>query len=174
MSFKKKAIFLDRDGIINVDHGYVSKIKDFEFTEGIFEILRSLQSQGFLLIIVTNQSGIGRGYYSEEAYQKLTSYIVESFSKEGIKINAVYHCPHRPDEGCDCRKPRTGMLIAAKKEFDIDMHNSWMIGDKNSDMLVGKNAGIKNRILVSANETSEEASYSINMIGEIVEIVSGV
>ncbi len=171
MSSKKRAIFLDRDGIINVDHGYVSKIKDFEFNDGIFEILRFLQSQGFLLIIVTNQSGIGRGYYSEEAYQKLTTYIVKSFYDEKIEINAVYHCPHRPDEGCECRKPRTGMLVAAKKEFDIDMQNSWMIGDKNSDMLVGKNAGVENRIFVSAEEISEEASYSVKSVWEIVKLI---
>jgi len=170
-STKPKALFLDRDGIINVDHGYVSKIKDFEFNEGIFETLLSLQSLGFLLIIVTNQSGIGRGYYSEEAYRALTSYMVECFANEGIRIDAVYHCPHTPDDACKCRKPRTGMLKAAKKQFDIDMKNSWMIGDKESDMLVGKNAGVENRIFVSLKSKSEEATYSVKTVREIVELV---
>lgn len=170
-STKPKALFLDRDGIINVDHGYVSKIEDFEFNEGIFETLLSLQSLGFLLIIVTNQSGIGRGYYSEEAYMELTSYMVESFAKEGIKIDAVYHCPHTPDDDCKCRKPRTGMLKAAKKQFKIEMKNSWMVGDKESDMLVGKNAGVLNRIFVSTKGTSKEASYNVKTIGKIVEIL---
>ena len=171
MRSKKRAIFLDRDGIINVDHGYVYKIEEFEFTTGIFETLHALQSQGFLLIIVTNQSGIGRGYYSEEAYQNLTQYIVESFSKKDIKVDAVYHCPHHPEANCQCRKPRIGMLKAAQKEFKLDMKNSWMIGDKNSDMLVGKNAGVENRIFVSIDEISHEATYCVKCVEDIVEVM---
>ncbi len=169
---QKRAIFLDRDGIINVDHGYVSQIKDFEFNDGIFEVLQSLQSQGYLLIIVTNQSGIGRGYYTEEAYMTLTSFMVEALMKVGIKIDAVYHCPHAPEEKCKCRKPQTGMLKAAKKQFKIDMKNSWMIGDKESDMLVGKNAGVENRIFVSQKSSSNEASYSVKSVKDVVKVVN--
>ena len=170
-STKTKALFLDRDGIINVDHGYVFKKEDFEFNEGIFETLLSLQSLDYLLIIVTNQSGIGRGYYSEEAYMELTSYMVACFAKEGIKIDAVYHCPHTPDEDCKCRKPRTGMIKSANKQFNIQMQDSWMIGDKESDMLVGKNAGILKRIFVSTKSSSKEATYNVKTVREIVDIV---
>ncbi len=168
---QKRAIFLDRDGIINVDHGYVSQIKDFEFNEGIFEVLRSLQSKGFLLIVVTNQSGIGRGYYTEEEYMKLTSYYVEELMNEGIKIDAVYHCPHAPEEKCKCRKPQSGMLKAAKKQFNIDMKNSWMIGDKESDMLAGKNAGVENRVYVSETSKSSEASYTVKCVKELDSLI---
>ncbi len=167
---KTRAIFLDRDGIINVDHGYVSKIEDFEFNKGIFELLLFLQSQGFLLIVVTNQSGIGRGYYTQEDYMTLTSYMVESLMKEGVKIDAVFHCPHTPEDRCKCRKPQTGMLRAAKKQFDIDMRNSWMIGDKESDMLVGKNAGISNRIYLSKDSQSPTATLNVTNLHEILNI----
>lgn len=169
---KTKAIFLDRDGIINVDHGYVYKKEDFLFNQGIFQTLLTLQERGFLLIIVTNQSGIARGYYSQEAYQELTSYMVEKFREKGIQIAAVFHCPHAPDEGCKCRKPRTGMFKAAQKQFRIDMKNSWMIGDKESDMLAGKNAGIKNRIFVSEEENSKEATISVKSVEEIAALIS--
>ncbi len=168
---KKRAIFLDRDGVINIDHGYVSQIKDFEFKNGIFETLLSLQEAGFLLIIVTNQSGIGRGYYTQEEYMTLTSYMVEAFIKRGVKIDAVYHCPHAPEDKCKCRKPQTGMLKAAKKEFHISMQDSWMIGDKASDMLAGKNAGVENRILIS-EEKSSLATVTLSDIREIVETIT--
>ena len=166
---KTRAIFLDRDGIINVDHGYVSKIEDFEFNKGIFELLLSLQSQGFLLIVVTNQSGIGRGYYTQEDYMTLTSHMVESLMKEGVKIDAVFHCPHTPEDRCKCRKPQTGMLRAAKKQFDIDMQNSWMIGDKESDVEAGKKAGIRHRVLVSSCKESSDATIVVESIEDIKE-----
>ncbi len=164
------AIFLDRDGIINVDHGYVYKINEFEFNDGIFDLLRNIQKKGYLLIIVTNQSGIGRGYYSEEAYQELTQFIIETCLKRDIVIHAVYHCPHTPENGCHCRKPKPGMFKEAQKEFHIDMHRSWMIGDKDSDMLAAKNAGIHKRILVSAQK-SPHANFCVSDIKDIEEII---
>ena len=142
MSLKNKAVFLDRDGVINIDKNYVYKIEDFEFVDGIFEKLRDYQKRGYLLIVVTNQSGIGRGYYTEEDFQKLTSYMLSELEKEGIKIAKVYHCNHSPEEGCECRKPNPGMLLKAKEEFNIDMKNSIMIGDKESDMEACKRAGV--------------------------------
>ena len=142
MNSKTKAVFLDRDGVINIDKSYVYKIEDFEFVDGIFEKLRDYQKRGYLLIVVTNQSGIGRGYYTEEDFQKLTSYMLSELEKEGIKIAKVYHCNHSPEEGCECRKPNPGMLLKAKEEFNIDMKNSIMIGDKESDMEACKRAGV--------------------------------
>ncbi len=171
MSLKKtKAIFLDRDGIINVDSGYVYKIEDFIFTKGIFKTLLALQEQGYLLIIVTNQSGIARGYYSEEEYMNLTLYMVEELKKRGIRIASVYHCPHGPDDGCKCRKPRAGMLKAAQKQFKVQMKESWMIGDKESDMLAAKSAGIQKRLLIS-EKVSESATHHIKSVGNILEVI---
>ena len=142
MSFKTKAVFLDRDGVINVDHGYVYKIEDFEFVDGIFDELKRYKEEGYIFIVVTNQSGIGRGYYKEEEFLKLTDYMIAEFRKKGIEIKKVYHCPHTPDEGCECRKPKPGMLLKAMDEFNIDMKNSVMIGDKKSDMEAGECAGV--------------------------------
>jgi D-glycero-D-manno-heptose 1,7-bisphosphate phosphatase len=168
---KAKAIFLDRDGIINVDHGYVHEIEAFEFNEGIFEALLALQDRGFLLIVVTNQSGIARGYYTQEQYQVLTTYMVETFLERGIRISAVYHCPHGPDAGCKCRKPKAGMLKRAQKEFKIDMKRSWMVGDKESDMLAAKKAGIEQRILVSKEFHSKEATIVVEHIRKISSVI---
>ncbi len=131
---KNRAIFLDRDGVINVDKGYVCKIDDFEFTEGVFEALREFQKRGFLLIVVTNQSGIGRGLYSSEDFKTLTAWKLDELKKRDIFIDEIYHCHHDPDSGCECRKPAPGMLLKAKEKFNIDMQNSWMIGDKKSDI----------------------------------------
>jgi len=168
---KNRAIFLDRDGIINVDSGYVHKIEDFKFTSGIFKTLQYLQKQGYILVIVTNQSGIARGYYDEQAYMDLTIHMMEKLSLKGISIKGVYHCPHGPDEGCRCRKPRSGMFKVAQKEFKLDMKNSWMIGDKESDMKAGVNAGVKNRILLSKEKGVSDATHRIKKISDVIDIV---
>lgn len=165
-----RAIFLDRDGIINVDKSYVHKIEDFEFCEGIFEALKHFQNLGYVLIVVTNQSGIGRGYYSEEEFLKLNSEMLDMITRKGINIIKVYHCPHIPEDNCKCRKPNTLMFESAQKEFDIDMQNSWMIGDKPSDIKAGKNAGIKNTILVDTL-TCRDAKYNVKTILDIINII---
>ena len=112
MSQKNKAVFLDRDGTINIDKGYLYRISDFEFLPGAVEALRNLQEAGYLLIIITNQSGIGRGYYTEEDFAVLTDYMKGELSKSGVNISGVYYCPHLPDAEveryrkiCTCRKP---------------------------------------------------------------------
>jgi len=165
-----KAIFLDRDGIINVDYSYVYKKEDLEFCDGVFETLQHFASLGYALFIVTNQSGIGRGYYTEEDFEKLTSWMLDEFICKNIKITKVYHCPHSPDENCKCRKPKTGMFEQARKEFDIDIKNSWMIGDKPSDIQAGKNAGIPNTIFVNSL-TNRESSYSVKSILDTITII---
>ncbi len=138
----KKALFLDRDGIINVDHGYVYKIEDFEFNEGIFELLRLFLAKGYLLFIVTNQSGIGRGYYSEEDFQKLTEWMLNVLKKEHIIIQSVEYCKHAPEAHCSCRKPQIGMVTKILQEYAISLENSWLIGDKQSDIDLANNAKI--------------------------------
>ena len=158
-----KAIFLDRDGVINLDKAYVSKIEDFEFCEGVFEALTHFQNLGYLLIIVTNQSGIGRGYYTEEDFQKLTAWMQKELLHVRIKIDAVYHCPHAPEANCACRKPQSGMFLRAIEDFDIDVEKSWMIGDKSSDIEAALGADITNTILLGKNK--------INLLLDTINII---
>jgi len=147
---KNKALFLDRDGTINVEKKYVYKIEDFEFIDGIFELIKSYQEKGFLIFIITNQAGIARGYYTEEDYKTLTNWMLEQFQKKGITITKVYHCPHHPEitGPCRCRKPNPGMILDAIKEFNIDPVNSVLIGDKKSDILAGEKAGLGKNIYI--------------------------
>jgi len=159
----QKAVFLDRDGVINVDKAYVSKIEDFEFCQGVFEALTHFQNLGYLLIIVTNQSGIGRGYYSEEDFQILSTWMRKEFLHVKITIDAVYHCPHAPEENCGCRKPKSGMFLKAIEDFDIDVANSWMIGDNQTDIQAAIGAGISNTILLGKT--------SVNFILDTINLI---
>lgn len=148
----KKIVFLDRDGVINEDFAYVSKIEDFNFISGVFEACKKFLALGYELIIITNQSGIGRGYYKEEDFLNLTQYMEKEFENKGIKILKVYYCPHSPNEDCKCRKPKIGMIKQALSDFDISLSESWLIGDKLSDIECAKNANIKNRILIDTKQ----------------------
>lgn len=138
-----KAVFLDRDGTINVDKAYLSKIEDFEYLPGVIEGLRLLQEAGFILIIITNQSGIARGYYTEADFQNLNEWMLHDLSENGIKLSKVYYCSHHPAASvekyrikCNCRKPRLGMFEQAVKEFHIDISRSFTIGDKIRDSAI--------------------------------------
>lgn len=170
-----KAVFIDRDGVINVEKDYVYKIEDFEFIEGVFESCRYLQELGYKLIVITNQSGIGRGYYTQSDFEKLTAWMIEEFAKNRISITHVYHCPHAPKEECSCRKPKTGMIDMAVKEFDIDVSRSYLIGDKVSDIECAKNANIKTSLHVksghSFDESDSNADFIIDSIKEIKNII---
>ena len=160
-----KALFLDRDGVINVDHGYVYKIEAFEFNQGIFSLLRLFIEQNYKLFIVTNQSGIGRGYYSEEDFLKLTSWMLEEFKKREIEIVSVLYCPHAPEERCSCRKPKTGMIDEVLTQHKIELDNSWLIGDKQSDIDLAHNATIANSIAIGERKI-ENATYAFKTILE--------
>lgn len=138
-----RAIFLDRDGTINVNTEYTHKIKDLEFIDLAVEGLEKLQKTDYKLIIITNQSGIARGYYTEQDYFLFRDKMHKKLKEKGIEITAEYFCPHCPEEQCACRKPKTGMLEQAAKDFDLDLKKCWMIGDALSDMQTGKNAGCK-------------------------------
>lgn len=171
MQQAKKAIFLDRDGVINIDDGYVYKTTDFKFFLDVFSTLRYFQKQNFLLFIVTNQSGINRGYFSLNDLETLNSYILKRLEEESIFISKIYFCPHNPKENCDCRKPKPKMLLDAQKEFNIDMKNSWMIGDKESDMEAGYNAGIDNLILIGKKDGSSLAKYNVKSLSDTIDII---
>ena len=144
----KKALFLDRDGVINIDYGYVSAVEEFEFMEGIFPLLRLFISQGYILFIVTNQSGIGRGYYSSSDFQVLNTWMLDELKKEGIHIEAVHHCHHAPEKSFFCRKPAIGMVDAILFEYNIDLEISWLMGDKQSDIDLAHNAHIAHTIAI--------------------------
>lgn len=145
---KRKAVFFDRDGVINFDKGYVYSQKEFEFCSGIFNLLSYYKSQDYLLFVVTNQSGIARGYYSTQDFLDLTEYMQSEIMKKlGFAFDKIYFCPHL--EGCQCRKPKTGMFEEANMDFKIDFEKSIMIGDKQSDMQAAQSIGIGKKYFFS-------------------------
>jgi D-glycero-D-manno-heptose 1,7-bisphosphate phosphatase len=171
---KSKALFLDRDGVINVEKDYLYKIEDFEFIDGIFELCKHYQELGFIIVVVTNQSGIARGYYSEEDYNKLTSWITNEFLTQGIDIKKIYHCPHHPKISgeCNCRKPNPGMLLEASKEFNIDLKKSIIIGDKERDIEAGLNAGLTTTYLFDESNHIQisKANKIVSNLGDIYSV----
>jgi len=166
---KKRALFLDRDGIINVDTKYLHKIEDFVFVDGIFELAKIFSQKGYMIFVVTNQSGIGRGYYSSDDFLHLSEWMVEKFSERDIKIDRVSFCPHLPDSGCTCRKPKSGMVDEICKEHDIDLANSWMVGDKPSDMQMASNAGIGNSVFIGSGEN--DLNYRFDSVIEFRDFI---
>ena len=139
-----KTIFLDRDGVINrnpPNKGYVRKWAEFTFIPNSRKAIRELTEIGYRIIVITNQSGIGRGLYSEEDLADIHSRMVAEISKSGGRIDAVYYCPHRPDAGCECRKPKPGMLMRAAREHNIELENAYLIGDVPTDIEAGKSVG---------------------------------
>ncbi|MDY0123291.1 D-glycero-beta-D-manno-heptose 1,7-bisphosphate 7-phosphatase [Sulfurimonas sp.] len=167
----KKALFLDRDGVINIELNYLYKIEDFKFIDGIFELCRHYQDLGYLIIVVTNQSGIARNYYDESDFEKLTTWMIEEFAKNGIKITKVYHCPHHPEISgkCSCRKPEPGMILEAQKEFDIDLKSSILVGDKERDIEAAIEAGICENYLFDEMRVHKK-SKAIKIVSKLEDI----
>lgn len=156
-----KAIFLDRDGTINIEKNYLYKVEDFEFIPGVVDALKVLQNLGYRLIIITNQSGIARGYYSEHDFKLLNDWMKEELRNQGILIDAVYYCPHLPDAKmtnyrvlCNCRKPKIGLYTKAIENFDIDLSKSYAVGDKIRDCSICKESECKG-FLIGNNEQSD-------------------
>ncbi|MGC8724892.1 MAG: D-glycero-alpha-D-manno-heptose-1,7-bisphosphate 7-phosphatase [Acidobacteriota bacterium] len=141
-SRRMPAVFLDRDGTINVDCPYCSNPEDVLLYEDALKAIADL-SRDHLIIVVTNQSGIGRGYFTREQLSEVDRRVVEEVERAGGKIDAIYYCPHRPDEGCRCRKPGIGLIEEALSDFEIDLERSWVVGDDEKDAEMAKNAGIK-------------------------------
>ena len=171
---KLKSIFLDRDGVINFDKGYVHKKEDFDFIPEIFDLLKYFKDREFTLFIITNQSGIGRGYYSLGDFNKLNTWMLSELEKFDIHIERVEFCPHKPTDECICRKPKTGMLDQIMKDYDIDLDNSWMIGDKESDINFAKNGKIKKTICVDISNkvmTKTKPDFIVTSLGDIKNII---
>ena len=170
-----KTIFLDRDGVINKETGYLHEIEDFKFINGVFEACKHYKQLGYKIIIVTNQSGISRGHYSEDDFRNITDWMITQFNKNNIQILDTFHCPHLPDSGCNCRKPKPGMLLEAKKKYNINMLESWMIGDKETDITAAISSGINNTILVKSghkiNEADSRAKFIIDSINQSSQLI---
>lgn len=167
----RSALFLDRDGVINIDRAYVSRQEEFEFVDDIFELCRHAKQLGFLIFVVTNQAGIGRGYYTEKDFLKLTDWMCEVFRKEGAPIDKVYFCPTHPEHGIGqykvdshYRKPGPGMILQAADEFDVDLGSSVLVGDTESDIAAGLAANVRFNLLYCPQKSLvpiETAAYAV-------------
>ena len=160
----KRAVFLDRDGTINIEKEYLNKVKDFEFIPGVPEAVRLLNQAGIMVVVVTNQSGVARGYYTEDDVENLHRHISHELESSGAHVDAWLYCPHHPSGHgsyaltCDCRKPLPGMFHEAARRYDIDLENSTMIGDKLADIEAGQAAGCRT-ILVRTGYGADEEQY---------------
>lgn len=156
----KRAIFLDRDGTINIDKNYVYKIEDWEFSPYALEGLQILSLKGYKLVIITNQSGIGRGYYTRQDMDKLHNYVTSLLKEKNIDITGIYFCPHTPSEDCNCRKPKTELLKKASEDLNIDLYKSYFIGDKTCDIKTGRDSGCKT-IMVQTGACGKDGEYDV-------------
>lgn len=154
-----RALFLDRDGVINTEINYLHKPEQVQFMPGIFALCRSAQALGYKLIVVTNQAGIARGYYTEEDFHALTRWMEDVFLREGVRLDHTYFCPHHPEHGvgayrreCPDRKPSPGMLLRAARDFSLDLPRSVLIGDRCTDMAAGAAAGVGTLLLLEGVE----------------------
>ena len=162
----RRAVFLDRDGVLNQDRGHVSRPEDFEWLPGTMHALRALQRAGWGLVVVTNQSGIARGLYGPAEYENLTAWMHSELARHGVALDGVYHCPHLPDaplaawrRQCDCRKPAPGMLRRAARDLKLELSACVMVGDKPTDILAGRAAGTAACIRIA--DAIDHASFDI-------------
>ena len=177
---KNQAVFIDRDGVLNEDFGYTSQLSDLKILEGVVEGLQAILALNFKVIIITNQSGIARGLYSIEDLHVFMNEMINIFLKNQIDITDYFFCPHHP-EGmtqeyaikCSCRKPEAGMLFAAEKKHNLDLSKSILIGDKETDILAGKNANLFSNILISSEERNDQsnATHIVKNLIDAAEII---
>jgi D-glycero-D-manno-heptose 1,7-bisphosphate phosphatase len=161
-----RAVFLDRDGTINIEKEYLYRTEDFEFIPGVPDAICRLNQAGYFVVVVTNQSGVARGYYTEEDVENLHRHIASELEKSGARVDAWLYCPHHPDGRgsyalpCSCRKPLPGMLTEAARRYDLDLQNSVMIGDKYVDVAAGQAAGCRTILVRTGYGTEEEQLIS--------------
>lgn len=176
ISDQPRAIFLDRDGVINIDHGYVHSVDNFDFIDGIFDVIRTAHANKLKVVVVTNQAGIGRGFYSVQQFHQLTSWMCKEFMNAGAPIDKVYFSPFHPTEGLGeykkddfSRKPNPGMILQAQQELGLDLANSMLIGDKARDIQAGIAAGLGLNILFTQEWLHEKVSQECHVITSLVE-----
>ena len=175
----RKGLLLDRDGIVNVDHGYVCRVDDWQFVPGIFDLVRAARARGHAVAIVTNQAGIGRGYYTEQDFHRLTDWMLGEFASAGAPVDRVYFCPYHPEHGqgeyrreSDMRKPGPGMLLLAAQELGLDLSRSTLVGDHESDVLAGVRAGVGRIILVSTDERLHAQTRAHIVVPSIADVAA--
>jgi D-glycero-D-manno-heptose 1,7-bisphosphate phosphatase len=175
---QRPALFLDRDGVINVDHAYVHKQENFQFVDGIFDLCRHAKQLGYLIFVVTNQAGIGRGYYSEQDFDALTQWMCARFDSQGAAIDKVYFCPFHPEHGLGpykvdspFRKPGPGMILQAADEFGVDLARSVLVGDNETDIRAGLAAGVGCTVLYRHDgEPAPVASAAHAQVSRLAEV----
>lgn len=170
----RRAAFVDRDGVLNEDHGYVGRIEDFRWLPGAIDALRRLHAAGFALVVITNQSGIARGYYSEGDFERLSAWMRDHLAAHGAPLAAIEHCPHLPDaplaayrRECDCRKPAPGMIVRAARRLDLDLAASWLFGDKAIDIAAGRAAGVGRCWLIGDNPAAAADGAFATLAGAV-------
>jgi len=175
---KRPALFLDRDGVINVEQGYVGKVEDFEFMPNIFDLLRHAQDKGYRLIVVTNQSGVGRQYYTAEDFHTLMQWMITALKKEHIVIDGYYGCYYhdiaedeRYRRSSFFRKPNPGMILDAAVQHQIDLTRSLMVGDKESDMQAAQSAGIPRRFWLTEKEEGAELATLVSDLAALQKLI---
>lgn len=171
---KNKAVFLDRDGTINVEVGYLSDPDELELIPGAAEAVARLNDAGYIVVVITNQSGVARGYFTEEDVAAVNRRMVDVLRPEGARIDGIYYCPHHPEFGsdeyrkdCECRKPNTGMVQRAVEDLDIDVSRSYVVGDHVGDVLLGINAGARSIHVLSGHGTGEREKLIERGIGSV-------
>jgi D-glycero-D-manno-heptose 1,7-bisphosphate phosphatase len=173
-----RALFLDRDGVINVDTGYLHRIEDCRFVDGIFELTRGFAERGFRLVIVTNQSGIGRGFFTEADFRRLMAWMIGRFREHGVEIDRIYHAPDAPDSPAPSRpgwrKPAPGMLLQAIADLDLDPAACWAVGDRKRDLKAAAAAGVAYRVLFDPAAPATERRvdhWIVPRLGEILPLL---
>lgn len=164
---KRKAVFLDRDGTISEEVGYLDHPSRLRILPGSAEAIRALNENGWLVVVVTNQSGVARGFFTEESLQDINQALQDELAALGARIDATFYCPHHPTEGvapyrrdCDCRKPKPGMILRAAKELNIDLDHSWMIGDRYGDVALAHAAGVRSALVLTGYGREEWEAQS--------------
>jgi D-glycero-D-manno-heptose 1,7-bisphosphate phosphatase len=179
-STNSKAVFLDRDGVINSDRGYVSKWSEFELLPGVVRALADMQALGYRLIIVTNQSGIGRGFYTEGDFAALSTQLIDFLADHDVTLTAIYHCPHHPTEAlggykksCDCRKPQPGMVLRGVEDWRLNVEACALVGDKPSDIEAGRRASIGHLFQIGAEgEIAGDGVTSVTGLPEVAKYLT--
>jgi D-glycero-D-manno-heptose 1,7-bisphosphate phosphatase len=178
---RRRALILDRDGVININHGYVFRWEDFEFVDGIFELCRRAKDLGYLIFVVTNQAGIGRGYYSEQDFLELTKRMCGVFDDRGASIDKVYFCPYHAEHGIGIykvdsrfRKPAPGMILQAAEEFAIDLSQSVLVGDEDSDIQAGIAAGVGCNLLYRPSSSDLHRGENLSNVAAIGKLMDAI
>jgi D-glycero-D-manno-heptose 1,7-bisphosphate phosphatase len=169
----KKAVFLDRDGTLIEDKGYMRNCDEIKLLTGVIEALSTLKKSGFELIIISNQSGIGRGLITKAEVEEINKYLTNLLISQGISLTAIYYCPHTPDDKCFCRKPNPGMVLLALNQYNINPKESFFVGDKHTDVETAINAGV-NPVLISTNSKLEKNNHPIVVVDSLLTWVKSI